>query len=371
MYDLLYLSIVFSYSVNNIQLSNILFYPFLVYQLYNSKGKLKIIKSIFPFVCLFIIMIFVSVFAFSIKINKINFRTLVQLAFAIQYLVLCIEFKIDKDLMEKRIILFAKLLSFFILFVFISKGVFFNINTLFTASRLYGNGILPGWPNSTALPMIFSTWILLKNKTEINFDLLLFSVASILTTSRMAIVAITILWLYFWIIKPNLIIFKGKIRKKSIIWFCFALFILFLLGFVLMRNESFAYRLGVTYDRENIFIATIEYIKKSPFIGYGGNTIEQLYGVIPNNSILYNWGHTHNAFLEIALRYGVIALFLFIVFFIQIYRKQKTLDNKIILLILIMLATSQILIRNFTFLLYLSLLNVYNSNEKNKKEGYI
>ena len=334
MFEILIPSIVFSYSIFNIQLSNIIFYPYLIGRLYTFNGKLNIKKSEFVPVVLFILMSIISTISYSMITNDFNFRTIVQLIFTFQYLILCINLKIDQCKLEKKLIFYSRLLSFFIIFIFIYKGVYLNLNTLFTSGRLYGQDIIPGWPNSTALPLIFTTWIILKNGTKLSFDLILFSISSILTTSRMSIAAIIILWIYFLIIKPNKEILKGKINRGSIFKFAIVILILAFLGFILMKNESFIYRLGVTYDRDNIFVSTIEYIKKSPLIGYGGNTIAQLYGKISNNVIMYNWQHTHNAFLEIALRYGLPALLFFIVILYKLFKEQRSFDSKILFLIL-------------------------------------
>ena len=224
------------------------------------------------------------------------------------------------------------------------------------------NSNIPGYPNSTAIPLLLALWLSFK-KEKIIWSKLLFIVALVFTGSRGALLGTLLITLYFG---------YKKIRTTyyfSII-FSFVLFLLFS-AFVYLNSMDtlFISQMVRSYDREDIFNTTMAYVELSPIFGYGGNTIDQLQEVNINYLPYLNWGHTHNWILEILLRYGGGGLLLFLGFIFSIFKSIKDKDGKYMFVVFLFLAFFQTFIRDFAFIFFLSYFANYSTENNIQKKS--
>lgn len=342
---------VFSYSIGNgLMISNIIYYMILLKSLFNKRSvyinKNKVI------ILWYLLMITAAVMShcfFAISINKFEFRNIVQLFFTIQYFIFIIKPNINVEKIELWLFRFSFLLSTIIIGLYVIKGEYRNISNLYGSMRMWASGYIPGWPNSTPIPLLIGFFISIKNKQSYIIKSILI-VGLLLTTSRGALLGIAMIITYF--------IYK-EIKKDKIKWIIilipFLVFVLLfyndMLNIVYTLIPSLKYRMSVSYDRQDIFNATMNYVKLRPIFGYGGNTLDQIVTLYGNASELgINWGHTHNWILETFLRYGIVGLISFGCYMNSIRRRIIDKDKKFMFTLLLILSLFQTYMRNFSIL---------------------
>jgi O-antigen ligase len=227
--------------------------------------------------------------------------------------------------------------------------------------NLFAINYLPGWSNTLPLYLVFALFINRKLKYPFYYSaLLLFAI--FLTDSRGSILgAIGVFVLPI-----------ARKFKKIIIIFLISILTIILIYVNVLIDLGGDIKFLRSFDRVDIFLTSISYIKQSWLFGYGGNTIEQLSYVKISHDPLQDWGHTHNFVLEFALRYGLIGLVLFILFLFFKIREIKDFDFRYLFILFIALAFFQTFMRDFTFLSILIILShfrYFSNRELNIEES--
>ena len=329
-----------------------LFYANIVYYLMLIKGqkiRLRSNKIVISYL-LFLLWALISTISFNTIHDFWSIRSLVQFIFTVQYFILIFDINIDYKKFEKIIYICTILLSVYILGLFLYLGKYNNLMNIFSFDRLWAADFIEGWPNSIGIAITVSMWLSYKYNYS-KFIRGLFLISSILTTSRVSIFSVILIMLYFNVYK----LFK---RKRTIIVGLVILILFFfyadnLLSYFYSLVPTLEHRLTVSTDRSNILEVSINFILNSPLIGYGGNTLDQLYYSFGTMGALFNWPQTHNWVLEIAVRYGLIGLIPFISLLIFLYKDITDKDKKFLFILLLSMALFQIYIRNFVFIFYL------------------
>lgn len=236
-----------------------------------------------------------------------------------------------------------------------------NIQNLYSTARLWAADYIPGWPNSTPIPLLFGLWLGVRKKKPVIYILSII-IALILTSSRAALFGIVAIVSYS-VLKSN---------KKSKYQWIFISIPIVVAGFLLWDDilmliyqivPSLEYRMSIIYDRQDIFNVSMQYFSIRPFLGFGGNTIDQIIPIYSNVSNYgLNWGHTHNWILEVLLRYGVIGLMLFSGFMVSILLRIKDKDKQFMFFLILVLGLFQTYMRNFSILLLMTFLTMEPNN---------
>lgn len=343
--------LVFVYSLNFVQFANAIFYLVLLKQLIKDKGKITFggNSASKVFLLLFITWTTLTTLFYSRFSGHIDSRTITQYLFNFQYFVLIVLIKFKVKSFENWIYYFSILLSIIIIGIIVTQGISFN--SLRDNEVLNSN--IPGYPNSTPIPLLVALWLTFKRE-KIIWSKLLFIVALVFTGSRGALLGIILIIFYFGYKKI-------KTTKYYLIIFPFVIFLLFsAIVYLNSVNPLLISQMTRSYDREDIFKTTMAYVELNPITGYGGNTIDQLQDVKINYSPYNNWGHTHNWILEILLRYGIVGLLLFLGFIISILKSIKDVDRKYIFIVFLFLAFFQTFMRDFVFIFFLAYFTNYS-----------
>lgn len=353
------LTIVLVISIGNVYIANIVYYFLFLKQLIDNKGKIVITQNLSAriFFVLFIFWATFSTFYYSLTTGLMDSRNLIQYVYTLQYFVLLVPLAINEEIFEKWVYRFSLLFSVLIIGFF----MYLLLTTPNFSIALYKDDpmavkYIPGWPNTTPIPLLIALWISFKNKEFFGSKIILIA-AAVLTTSRGAYLGIFLVVGYF-------ILKKIAIKKKYIIFASAGVLVMVLAGaYWLLNHPAYVSQLLRFFDRQDILNTTMAYVELDPLVGYGGNTIAQLQQVVISYQPLRDWGHTHNWVLEILLRYGLMGLTLFIGFIASIWINIKDKDRKLMFAVLLVLAFFQTFIRDFVFLSFL----VYLSNGTGSK----
>jgi len=337
--------------------ANILYYPMLFTGFFLGKGlrikKQKITNALF---FLFTMWVIISTVLFVADNGNVTMRNLMQFLFTIQYFIFIIDYKINLKKFEKWVFRFCILLSSLIIIFFISSGQYKSISMLYTSGRLWAQGYIPGWPNSTPIPLLVGLWLSFRDKKHNIFKIMII-MALIVTSSRVALLGIALILLYS--------IFK-KIKKKF--EWTFVIFPIIVVVFIFWNDiikwifellPSLQYRMSIIYDRVDIFNVTMQYFALRPITGFGGNSLDQVIDIYGNVSIYdINWQHTHNWLLDTLLRYGAIGLILFSGFLLSVLFSIKDRDKQFMFFLLLIFGLFQTYMRNFTVLFLMVYLTI-------------
>ncbi len=170
--------------------------------------------------------------------------------FTLQYIIFFINLRIDLEKLEKWLIIFSILMSLVIivLFVLIGNVSFFNV---FTIGRMWGVGYIPGWPNSTPIPLLFGLFLNIKNNKSKIFSLIII-LGIMLTTSRGGLLGMVAIISYFEFTRM-----KNKKIKGIFLLLPAIVLILFswnsIITSIFKISPGMEHRMTVTYDRQDIF----------------------------------------------------------------------------------------------------------------------
>lgn len=348
MYLLLSFFTIFAYQIFDvIMIANVIFYIILFYDIFRNKSlRLKKDHSLIIWFLLFILWATLSTAFFAFIDDNFSFRTnIVPYLFTLQYFIFIIFLDMDLKYFEKWLFRFCVFLSLFIICLFVIKGEYKNIYHLYSSGRLWANNIIPGWPNSTPIPLLFGLWVAIKEKKPRVYSLSLI-IALMLTTSRTALLGIIIVFTYFLFKRLN----KNKLELILTVVPSIVISLLFFNDIV---NFIYSIIPRITFygDRYDIFSMTLNYVSIRPFAGFGSTSLDHIINIYGNISRYgANWGHTHNWILEILLKYGTVGLLLFIGFISSIISKIKDRDKQFMFLLILVLSLFQIYIRDFTIL---------------------
>jgi len=351
--------LVFAYNIFNIQIASIIYLFYFVknYFLDHSALTIKYSMSLFLF-CLFAIWVTISTFIFALEAGYFDFRCFYKYLFVYFFLILILPIKLNETKFELLIYRFSVLLSAMIVILFIYFYLFqreFLLNGILT--KLWAAGYIPGWPNSVPVPLLFGLWISFRNKFSLVGKFLIY-VAIFMTFSRAGLVGafmITSFYIYAYKLKH---IKSLKYPVICLVMFCFV--------FVLINFESELADKFYYTDRADVFNFTISYIKNRPFLGYGGNTLDQLNHIDTGYTPLLPWSHAHNWILEMSLRYGVVGGSLFFMYMMSVFIKIQSVEKKVMFAILLFLAIFQTFMQEFVYLFFLSYLAKESNNISSK-----
>jgi hypothetical protein len=349
--------LVFAYSFINIQIANIIYLFYFIKNYCIDDHKLGIKYNIsFILYCLFAIWVGISTIAYLPEMEHFDFRFIGKYFFTLQYAVLIMPLKLDEKRFEVLIYRFSIILSVMIIALFIYYYVFQREFLLIgMQTRLWAVDYIPGWPNSTSIPLLFGLWISFRNKFSL-FGKLLTYIALYLTLSRGAFLGafmITALYIY---------IFPYKLRYIKIFKYTVICSIIFCFTFVFIYYESELAETFYFSDRTDVLNYTISFIKQRPFLGFGGNTLDQLYNINTGYDPVLDWQHAHNWLFEMCLRYGVIGVSIYFLYITSVLININNLEKKAMFVILVFLALFQTFMQEFIYLFLLS----YLANDSNK-----
>ena len=357
------LFLVFIYSVNAVQVCNVVYY---IIMFKNKNVKLKN-RSIVIAYMLFIVWVLISTTVYNCQYQTVFLRTIIQFLFTLQYFVFILDLDINIRKFEILLKRISIILASMIIILYFSTHTIGDIRWLH-GDRGWGRGYFPGWPNGTATALIIASYISCKHNNKNIFEKILFFLAAFLTTSRTSLYGIILVLSYF-IVKRMLQL------KNKVFMFLFMFLFLFLFMFKDINVLEKIYELVPSAknrwfyldDRFMIVRDTFEYIKRRPFLGYGGNSYAQMFQIYGNNGA-YNWQQTHNTLLEITLRYGIIGLILFLNLIRSVFLSIKDIDKKVVFLILFILSFFQIFIREFSYLFFMVYLSMDSNSDLAQRE---
>lgn len=356
--------LIFMYQMaGSVMVANALYYIYMVYYLIKNR-TIKISNSgvkIALFI-LFIIWATISTVVYMIVYKNLSIRNIIQYVFTLQYFIFLIDLEIDLKEFEKWLFRFSIVLSLMIIILFVATGQYIYLSTLFTTGRLWAVTYIPGWPNTTPIPLLFGLWLSFRQNKSFIYKVFIV-IALFLTTSRAALLGIAVIFAYF-IIKKYKEAFLKFIFVLLPIVALFTFYFNDIMNMVFQIIPSLKYRLSVSYDRMDILNTTMNYVSKRPLLGYGSNSLDQVIEQFGNVS-KYNivWQHTHNWVLDILLRYGAIGLALFTFFIASILLKIRDKDKQFLFFLIIILSLFQTYMRNFCILFLLVYLTMEDITE--------
>lgn len=335
--------LVFMFNVSFLYLANVIYWPISLKTGYLSqKGKKAgIVLLLFFCWCSF------SVLYYVIGNDAVGMRSIVQMGFTAQYLLLCISWRVNYKKLGIYLYYFGILLAVYIICLFLILGKYKDIDYVLAYDRLWAQRFVPSFPNGICLSLIMALWISVERKKGF-IGKCLIVLACLLTTSRTALLGCAMVILYW---------FYSMVKKNKKYLFLLVGFLLFVLAIGVMICKIYFpaiwSRLFYMQDRLELVTIVMHFIKLRPLTGFGGNTLYQLYEpyeFMPET--LYQ--HSHNLFLEIMLRYGVIGFILFFTALLILYRDIDSSKKKFIFVVFLFLGLFQIYIRDFVYLFYLS-----------------
>ena len=343
---------VFMFEIKKIFILNIVWILFFIYSLIKNKGKF-FIEQYYKIYLYFFIWGLFSIFLYNLFFYKFTLRQILSLIFSIQYLFLAMQFNLNKNKFFNWIIKWDVLLSFYIFYKFIINGYYKSFSYWSGMIRTWGREI-PGFPTMIILPMCFAVFLTFYCKKSIHLSIFL-SISTFLIPSRLGQVGILIIWLYY-------LLKKKKNYKIIAIWIILSIliYLLFMKELnILLSRLLYRYRAGSNADRYDICFVVYQYFKGSPIIGYGGNTLDTLVNLIGNYS-RFNiiWPHTHNFILEFLIRYGIVGVLIFCIYFLKVVKKiAKNTDYMFFIILLLFFAMVQTYMQNFVYIfIYMSII---------------
>lgn len=335
------------FSLYNVYLSNLLFYPMIIQNSRNISFNLKKLYIYFAFE----IVVILSTVLFIFQYGILSLRTFIQFFFTTQYFILAISNSTVFEKFEKWFRLSGILLGAYIVFMFIFSGQYLNFGYHFflESNRMWGKDYIPRWPNTIPLSLVFCLWLEMREEKVKWYSCLLLFIAAFLTTSRIGIFGSLIVIAYFLIIKFNNLPPKIKITIGLFIA------VVGIIGTsILIAHKVIVIRMIYMGDRMELWRLSIEAIRNRPFLGYGGNTLDVYASIfqVDTNS-LYLMQHTHNTFLELIIRYGFLGFSLFFALLAYCYLEIQKPHNKFMFILLILMSLFQIYVRDFIFLIFL------------------
>lgn len=356
--------LIFMYQMaGGIMVANVVYYALFLYNLVKYQSiKVNSSGIKMALFLVFTIWAIISTVVYSLEYRTISLRNIVQLVFTLQYFIFVIDLDLNLKDFEAWLFRFSIVLSLAILILYIATGQFMYLTSLFTTGRLWGAAYIPGWPNTTPIPLLFGLWISFRQNKSFIYKLFII-MALFLTTSRAALLGIAAIIAYFIVKKYKESLFKFVFALLPLV----ALIVFYfndILNLIFQIVPSLKYRLSVSYDRIDIMYTTMHYVSKRPLLGFGSNSLDQVIDQFGNVS-RYNikWEHTHNWVLDILLRYGAIGLTMFTAFIGAVLLKIKDRDKQFLFFLILVLSLFQTYMRNFCILFLLVYLTMEETSD--------
>ncbi len=342
-------SLVFLYSINNIQIANILYFFYFIKNYIVDEDKLKINFNLsFVLYCSFVVWVSLSTIAYFVEMQYLDIRFIVKYLFTLQYAVLIMPLKLNEKKFEVSIYRFSIILSVMIILLFFYFAIF-NREFLIIGmqTRLWAVDFIPGWPNSTPIPLLLGLWLSFRNQFGFIGKIIIY-IALILTFSRGALLGLLLITGFF--------VYSFIVRNFKRSWHLLlgSVALMIIIVSIVFQTEL-ASKLYF-HDRADIFRYFMLYFENRPLLGYGGNTFDQLKHIQVSYTPYLDWPHTHNLILEMVLRYGVIGGLLFTAYLMSVFLKIKNTEKKAMFAILFFLGLFQTFMQEFIYIFFLSYL---------------
>ena len=212
-------------------------------------------------------------------------------------------------------------LAILIIFAYIQLGIFSDTwqTFVYPEKRLWGEPYFPDWPNFLAFGLGLAAVIAVAVLRQNTIGALCLA-ASILTTSRMALVAlvvVSIIWTrniirQHGILASLTILFSVLISIGLILW---EYAVAVVDTFDVLYSSGYVDRLLKLGDRSTIWSRSFEIFAQHPLLGIGAVPLDETIG-LPSSSI-------HNSYLEVTLRFGILGLVAWLFLFLPSFRSLK------------------------------------------------
>lgn len=355
---------VYIIQISNIFVLNIIMVMVLFLHLAKTNGAIRFIdkKLLFLLILFLIWVVLDTVLVSYVKSYSITARNIVQCLFNTQYVFMILDLRFDNRLYCKWYIRASVFYSIVVFCAFVYTGTVFHIDQLYGSYRDWTMSIFPGSSTSGPVPLLFGLFLAFYTNRSFGIRFII-SLGCLLFPSRASLLGIFILWTYFyWDRMPRVLKVSSVLIAAALL-----LNVQTLLGILTEIAPSLAHRLQVTWDRQSIFSVFMDLAKNRPLTGYGGNTLEQLYVIenyTPDSPVL--WQHTHNFVLEIILRYGLIGMLLFAVYYISYIKRIKERHCLFMTILLTGMGLFQIYLREFYFIFFFYILYSLSREECDK-----
>lgn len=336
----------FRLAFSGLALVNIIFIIALIFR--GGKFKSRILTLLGLAFCAWVL---ISVLVASMTNPQLPFgtREVIQIVFSLQYLLLAFKLAIDYERVGVWAAMSAVVFSAVIIIALFVSGSFQGLRWEPYLYYEWGFGVVPGWPNDLSAPLGFALWGILQKKWIQKFlypSALIVSIALLTTSSRGALLALILIWLYhFWTLR---IWSRLPFAMRAALICGLVCFVVMLL----LNNltDSFLQSILRSHDRVDIADVSMQLIAMNPIFGYGGRTLDQIQFSMPIDLTDQTYPQAHNFIFEIALRHGIVGLILFLVFLFVLFKGNLDRDKTFILFVLIVLALTQDYIRDFVYL---------------------
>jgi len=205
---------------------------------------------------------------------------------------------------------------------------------IYPDKRLWGEPYFPDWPNFLAFGLGLAA-IIAVSLLGLNSIGILCLTAAILTTSRMALVALAVLsviWMRTIVREHGLfalfLLIGGALTTVSLILWDFAVALAEYYDAIV--STGYGDRLLKLGDRSAIWARSLEILNQHPLLGIGAVPLDESIG-LPSSSI-------HNSYLEVTLRFGVLGLVTWFFLFLPSLRALQ--DNKGLIPVFLFVAIS-------------------------------
>jgi hypothetical protein len=259
-------------------------------------------------------------------------------------LIVNIKDKNQYSMIKNGVYISAATNAIFLIYLLSNSGI--GSLYLLLTTRTWAIEAVPYFGNGLA--MLFSMAMLIASKEGKLTLVLLFFIGGLLTTSRIPLLTMAII-LIFYIIR--------SINIKNI-WVLVGL--LSLLAFFAPKFDTILFqelkgRFFQTSDRQEVYSLGLSKIYENPFFGAGSEKLEF-------------FEHTHNSYLQVAYKSGGGALFLWLLLiYFAYFKKLKFSKNIEFILVFSIISLTQIGLQNPNLLIVLAVYYcLFSENDANK-----
>jgi len=247
-------------------------------------------------------------------------------------LIINIKDKNQSRMIKNGLYISAAANTFFLIYLFIIQQNIGSLYFLLTA-RTWALEAMPYFGNGLA--MLFSLVMLFAFKEGRLKLVLLFFIGGVLTTSRVALLAMVIISIFYIIRSVKNIKAIAIVGLLSLSFFAPILY-----STLVPDNElgGITSRLAMVNDRLDVYTLALSKVYENPILGVGSEKLEY-------------FGHAHNSYLQIAYKYGGLALiFWLMLIYLAYFKRLRFVKNIPFLLIFAIISFGQIGLHNLNVL---------------------
>lgn len=212
----------------------------------------------------------------------------------------------------------------------------FGIRILYVPEyRMWAEGFIPDWPNYIVFFFCCATLLSVYLKKSFSLPFFIVLTAALMTTSRLAPLAIFFVALLFLCIKPS--------RSMFVLLAFFLVAIFFYSSFQFNIDSQLIDRMAKSGDRESLFNNLVSLWLDRPFLGYGAIYL----GSIPGLA----YDSFHNSYLEALVKGGFVGFLFFALFllrgFFVIFESCATTQERAMLIVIFLFFLIASLFQNY------------------------